>query len=119
MGCAFDPGSAPAMPLGSDNVLAARGSSTPAMRWVSAQGGLVEHRDECRAPAVLLAQLDDVLVERLRVARNRRGVSRALEDPHGAGVGSAIRLLENSVGHSLVDRDRVGWIGGLAALGEP
>jgi len=70
-----------------------RRSSTPAMRWVSPQAGLVEHRDECRAPAVLLAQLDDVLGERLRVARGRRGVSRALEDPHGGGVGSAIRLL--------------------------
>ena len=68
---------------------------------------------------MLLAELDDVLAERLKVARGGRGVSRALEDPHGAGVGSAIGLLEDLVGHSLVDRDRVDGVGGLASLGEP
>ena len=46
------------------------------------------------------------VVERLKVVRGRRGVSSALEDPYGGGVGTAIGLLQNLVGHSLIDRDR-------------
>ena len=60
-----------------------------------------------------------MLTERLKVVRCLRGVSRALEDAYGGGVGTTVGLLQNLVSRSLIDRNRVGRAGGLAALGEP
>ena len=81
--------------------------------------GFVEHCDHGRAPALLLAERGDVLTERPKVIGGLRGVSRALEDAYGGRVGPAVGLLENLVSHSLIDGNRVGRAGGLAALGEP
>jgi hypothetical protein len=107
------------MACGSDTGLAASSSSRPATLWESsAQAGLVEHRNHGRASALLFSEPCDVPVERLKVVRCRRGVSSALKDPYGGGVGTAVGLLQDLVGHSLIDGGRVGRAGGLAAFGD-
>lgn len=70
------------------------------------------------APAMLFAECGDVLVERLEVVGGRRGVSSALEDSYGGGVGTAVGFLKDLVAHPLVDHGCVGRVGGLAAFGE-